>query len=53
MVVAASALAGRSVVAPAASAATPSGKKIARTVRALTERYQLQSTLFGCGAKRI
>jgi D-alanyl-D-alanine carboxypeptidase len=31
----------------AANAATPSGKKITRTVRALTERYPLRSTLFG------
>jgi D-alanyl-D-alanine carboxypeptidase len=30
-----------------ASAATPSGKKITRTVRALTETYPVRSTLFG------
>ena len=30
-----------------ASAATPSGKKITRTVRALTEKYPVRSTLFG------
>ena len=30
-----------------ASAATPSGKKVTRTVRALSEKYPLRSTLFG------
>ena len=30
-----------------ASAATPSGKKITRTVRAVTEKYPVRSTLFG------
>ena len=34
-----------------ASAATPSGKKVTRTVRALSEKYPLRSTLFGVWKK--
>jgi D-alanyl-D-alanine carboxypeptidase len=32
---------------PTATTASPSGKKITRTVRALTEKYPVRSTLFG------
>ena len=32
---------------PTATGASPSGKKITRTVRALTEKYPVRSTLFG------
>ncbi|MBV8989745.1 MAG: hypothetical protein JO372_14410 [Solirubrobacterales bacterium] len=49
------ALVGASMVmfmggAQVASAATPSGKEIARTVRSLSAKYRLSSTIFGSGS---